>query len=239
MLLRKEVIIQSSGALAQDESAEGSGYIDPSLILSQNSFQRRQQKQSSGFDMSVSSSVLFSSSMQPPPTESSTENDLSVILSQVKAIHHPVASASQSLPSHKRSIADVFSRSTSEITGATRPPQKSAPAASHSLLHKSESTLLAKLREKSLIPNQKSADPHTRSESKRFVGLHASDSFSASQRDLVAYPSKELSQPSQTGSIRSYFSQDLSQTLDQSQKQGVEPASSSAKSKKEFKHLIG
>lgn len=225
----KEVVIPA--IKLESDVAGTDGYIDPTLLLSQSTFIKRQN---SGFQINTSSKTLSS-----PETKITGENDVSTILSQVKSVQPSTSKLATVVP--KRSIADLFSKSSTEITPSTKSCVKTLNPA-QTLLTKSESTLSAKLREKSSISVPISSSATSRSESKRFVGLHATDSYSASQEESVA-SSRSVSQPSsQSGGIRAFFSQDLPQSLSQTLSVRPESASSqsSRKSQKEvFKQLVG
>lgn len=224
--MKKEVVIHAA-ELKETDEAGLDGYIDPKLLLSQNSFQK---KQSSAMNLSAP----FSRENQ---TESS-DNDVSSILSQVKSITTlNQATTSASVAPEKRSIADLFSKSATEISSSTTKSTNKVLNPSQLLLVKSENTLSAKLREKATAPIPGSASSIVRSESKRTIGLHSTDCYSASLDDS----SKPSSQPLSQSGIRSFFSQEYSQSTSSSTNDSQVAASQvDQKSKKSlFKQLIG
>jgi hypothetical protein len=244
--LTKEVVISASELEKQDPGSEGmDGYLDPALLYSQNSFQK---KQLSGFQMNISSTPSSFSASQDQLADTASENDVSKILSQVKAMAaNPKLGALSSSQTQKRGIGEVFSRSSSEMTSAVSSRSSTHPP--NPLLLKTESTLSARLRDKFSAGHSHSTTSLARSgsETKKTIGLHSSDSFSASQLDSVpppVPPSNETGHQSQgansqTG-IRAFFSQELSQPTGPSQEQSQPPPARLSKSSKEiFKDLIG
>jgi hypothetical protein len=234
------VIISASELEQQDPGSEGmSGYLDPALLFTQSSFNKRQH---SGFQMNLSSAPSSFSTDQRVDT--SSESDVSQILSQVKAasVNSTKIGGAQSISSQpqKRGIGELFSRSTSAMASSSS--SRSLTHAPNPLLLKSESTLSAKLRDKSSSVHAQSTVSSHRpgSETKKIVGLLASDTFSAAHLDSLPAPtaapeSQHGPSTSQSG-IRAFFSQEMSQAA--GSQEPSQPRLSKS-SKEIFKELVG
>jgi hypothetical protein len=226
----REVIVSASDLEEKNEDEAGrDGYINPSLLLTQNSFTSRH---SGGFDLKTSSVASILNEVSETPTD-----DLAVILSQRKS----TPQSSNPKPQNK-SIADFLAHKSNSVISSTKPLNK-APSSSFALLMNSDTTLSAKLREKSkapLITSDSSAI--SRGDSKRMIGLQSSDNFSSSQlhSGIAEQPENLVRKPtaSQNSSgIRSFFSQ--SHAIESSVSDIDENSEKKTNPKVLFKELMG